>query len=652
MRDLDRPCGIVKISMHLITTILTLLLSSPSAGFAGDDCDTAIAIQPGTSFFNTSTYDDGTLPVEGNCIYMGEMSRDIWMSYTPDVDGLITLSTCALGSFDTSIMVYSNLQCSCENLTYVACNGDTENDPSCQAYHSQVDFIATGGIEYLLRIGGYSLGEGGPGLATLSIEPQDNPCACPADTNADGLVNTDDLLTVIADWGQSGGPGDLDYDCVVGVSDLLLVISDWGPCSVSYVLNNTFELPEPPVVVTDGIFAIWWAPEFDHTDDAPIMFEQFNAVRDDCLFNLGMRDPPNPESCFYYNIYVHHGENDDFPDGWANGQGTDSYGMPFLTLPAGLNTDPANTYHEGFHIFQYEASSPGFAYAGDSQWYVESSAQWYAAWNMPNDVNAFIEAAAITANPQLALWHSFSNEAPGDPTDWYYQVRQYGMHTLLYYLVQEAAVDPATITNGFYADTELSPQEYLSQQIGSEAFRTKFADWAGRNTGGLDYLTPEQVERAIAEAEWVGDPDNAHPYIAEITDVEIIPGVGEWEWAFEPCIDSPPVDPDCHAPRGWAYNVIRINNSHAAQYTMSIEGNANGTEGAPSHFMGRIVVIGEDGPVYSALDMTDPLSGSGTVNVAATESEVYLVIVSVPDHFSSYQRYGYRATIERGDPAP
>ena len=85
---------------------------------------------------------------------------------------------------------------------------------------------------------------------------------------------------------------------------------------------------------------------------------------------------------------------------------------------------------------------------------------------------------------------------------------------------------------------------------------------------------------------------------------------------------------------------------------MSIEGDANGTEGAASRFMGRIVVMGEDGPVYSSIDMTDALNGSGTVNVTATQSEVYLVIVSVPDQFSSYQRYGYRATIERGAPAP
>ena len=61
-------------------------------------------------------------------------------------------------------------------------------------------------------------------------------------------------------------------------------------------------------------------------------------------------------------------------------------------------------------------------------------------------------------NPQLALWHSFSNEAPEDPNvgevaaaagvhctavqagdgraGWMYGVRQYGMHTLLMYLTE------------------------------------------------------------------------------------------------------------------------------------------------------------------------------------------------------------------------
>ena len=44
---------------------------------------------------------------------------------------------------------------------------------------------------------GHILLEGGPGLATLTVEPQENPCDCPADTNDNGFVNTDDLLIMV-----------------------------------------------------------------------------------------------------------------------------------------------------------------------------------------------------------------------------------------------------------------------------------------------------------------------------------------------------------------------------------------------------------------------------------------------------------------------
>ena len=639
-------------SMHALQSIFVSLLTTVTAVSAdsplGDTCADAIPCEVGTAIFDSSEHTDSGLPVLGNCIYMGEMSRDIWYTYAPSVDGIVTASTCDAESFDTSIMVYKAECNSCDVLEYIACNGDAQPDAACQVYHSQVDFIASAGTEYLLRIGGYSSGEGGPGTLTMSIQLQEDPCNCPADINSDRAVNTDDLLRVIAQWTQTDDPADIDCSGTVDLGDLLMVIADWGSCSTDYIFNDTFELPVPAEVDTNGIFAVWWAPQFDHFDDTPIMFKQLNAIREDCINNLGMRDPPNPESCFYYNIYVHHGEADDYPNGWANGQGTDSNGMPFLTLPAGLNTDPANTFHEGFHIFQYQASSPGFAYAGDSQWYIESTAQWYMAWNMPGDVSAFVEAAAITANPQLALWHSFSNEAPGDPIDWYYQVRQYGMHTLLYYLVQEEGVDPANITNGFYAGTDLSPQAYLSQQIGLSEFREQFANWAARNTGGLDYLTPEQVERAIAEAKWVGDPDTAHPYIVEIATSDI-----EETWTFEPCIGSPDgPDPDCQEPRGWAYNVIRIDNNHQGRMTFSLDGDPIGTQGAPATFRGRIVAMGEGGTRYSNIDMTDALHGSGWVDVTSDDDEVFLVIVSVPDTFSTYQRYGYRATITLGPPGP
>ena len=71
-----------------------------------------------------------------------------------------------------------------------------------------------------------------------------------------------------------------------------------------------------------------------------------------------MRDPPNPGKGFYYNVYIHHGDDDLFPSGWGMGQGTDIFGVPFLTLGYG-GMFSSTAYHEGFHIFQYDANSPG-----------------------------------------------------------------------------------------------------------------------------------------------------------------------------------------------------------------------------------------------------------------------------------------------------
>lgn len=55
----------------------------------------------------------------------------------------------------------------------------------------------------------------------------------PGDLNADGVVNVDDLLTVINGWGPCPAPpalcpGDANHDGTVNVDDLLMVINNWG----------------------------------------------------------------------------------------------------------------------------------------------------------------------------------------------------------------------------------------------------------------------------------------------------------------------------------------------------------------------------------------------------------------------------------------
>ena len=170
-----------------------------------------------------------------------------------------------------------------------------------------------------------------------------------------------------------------------------------NPCE-SCSLQTNWGSVDSLSVVTENIFAVWWDPIFDHADDIPYILEKLIFIRNDCLENLGMSDPPNPANGFFYNVYIHHDQNDGdqdlFPNGWAYGQGTDPFGFPFLTVPHG-GIYSKTLYHEGFHIFQYDSNSPGFAYSGDTQWYIESSAQWYMATYFPNDIGTYVEAGAI-----------------------------------------------------------------------------------------------------------------------------------------------------------------------------------------------------------------------------------------------------------------
>ena len=53
---------------------------------------------------------------------------------------------------------------------------------------------------------------------------------CPGDADGSGAVEANDILLVIANWGNPGGPGDVNNDGNVDANDILLVIGYWGPC--------------------------------------------------------------------------------------------------------------------------------------------------------------------------------------------------------------------------------------------------------------------------------------------------------------------------------------------------------------------------------------------------------------------------------------
>jgi hypothetical protein len=49
-----------------------------------------------------------------------------------------------------------------------------------------------------------------------------------ADINNDGVVDVQDLLALLAAWGDPGGAADINGDGVVDVQDLLILLASWG----------------------------------------------------------------------------------------------------------------------------------------------------------------------------------------------------------------------------------------------------------------------------------------------------------------------------------------------------------------------------------------------------------------------------------------
>ena len=123
----------------------------------------------------------------------------------------------------------------------------------------------------------------------------------------------------------------------------------------SLLINSVYSTTENCGYKTKDIFIAWWDKEFDYASQAEELLNTLELIRNECLNDYHMADPPNYAAGYYYNVYIHNG-HDLFPDGWAMGQGTDSNGYPFLTIPIGYaNTNNAGLQHEGFHVFQYSA---------------------------------------------------------------------------------------------------------------------------------------------------------------------------------------------------------------------------------------------------------------------------------------------------------
>ena len=386
--------------------------------------------------------------------------------------------------------------------------------------------------------------------------------------------------------------------------------------------------------LSSGIYLVWWDNNWDYEADAQALLDRMEPYRDVCLNELDMQDPPNPTDGYFYNVYLHR-PDDLFPSWWGNGQGTDSNGYPYLTLPIGAHNDWVNVAHETFHVFQYSSNSPGFAYSGDSQWYIEASANWFAAQQNMGVDHAFLEAESLVRLPHVALWLSFDNFPPFYPENWQRYVHQYALALWLFYLSEETDIPEEIITNGLYAGTTDLPQEYFFNQLGGEVVRNHFIDWAAHMTNHFDFLPQNQINRFEQEWNDYADPNDSYEYI------DILEDEGTQGWV------SP--EPELF-PAAWAFNVYKINNLSEGSYTFELEAETQGTNGANAYFQGKVLVKNElTGDQFIDLNMTSDLEGDLSVNVSEADTELYFIIASMPEFFTDVeQQYPYQIQITKG----
>ncbi|TNF68950.1 MAG: hypothetical protein EP298_05420 [Gammaproteobacteria bacterium] len=378
----------------------------------------------------------------------------------------------------------------------------------------------------------------------------------------------------------------------------------------------------------DGVFVVWWNNSKDRSVEAKTILSELNKVRDDVMNHFGMIDPPNITNGNYINIYLHQGQGDTvFPVG--NGVGTDQWGNPYMTIGS---ADINNLDHEAFHLYQYNGV---VRYRGDTGWYIESSANWYAAIRNKDYATRFIGASSLVHHPQLPMWHSsFFNREEGEKYNWGRAMHQYEMSTFLYYLTKFCHVSEEVIGGAFYKRTGFLPQKYLYEAIGKDKFREYWLNFTAQLAGDYGFLTPDEARRS--EEGWYRHMEGQND---DQRYVKIMTNSGT---------EGQYIRPDWeHMPKGWSYNAFKIINSQNATYTVSLEADKKGTNQTISNFNGKVVIFNHSKKKYYNFKMLDLHHGEVRFDVNKNDNEIYIIVASMPESFSSNERYPYQIKIDR-----
>lgn len=171
---------------------------------------------------------------------------DVWCSYTPSADCLLTIDTCDNGGFDTNLTVYSGDCISLNATDQIACNGNSTGLTNCQDFYSEINIDAIGGTTYLIRVSGQN---GVTGSCQLNIVCNSSgPITEPtADFTLNGAAPLSVMFreVILEDNSNAGG----DPDATIEI--------EWGDGEIESglplgsVVSHRYEIDtDPPVSIT------------------------------------------------------------------------------------------------------------------------------------------------------------------------------------------------------------------------------------------------------------------------------------------------------------------------------------------------------------------------------------------------------------------
>ncbi|MAT80053.1 MAG: hypothetical protein CMJ29_00215 [Phycisphaerae bacterium] len=174
---------------------------------SNDDCDNAAVAGEGNTNFDTENATDSGYTE--SCTF----GQDVWYKFDPLYDGTMLASVTGT-LFSPEIGFYEG-SCPTGNFEAVACG------------ESSFIYSVSEGTSYWFRIGNNS-GDTGFGTLTISVIPSEENCE--GDCNGDDVRDVNDMLALLADYGQSSDC-DITGDDIITVDDILAFLSDFGvPC--------------------------------------------------------------------------------------------------------------------------------------------------------------------------------------------------------------------------------------------------------------------------------------------------------------------------------------------------------------------------------------------------------------------------------------